>query len=568
MEYIIGAILLIIIFIIIGLILRKKVYDRVDELEEWKLAVINKDVTKQLSKIKDLNLSGETQTRFEKWRDDWDYIVTRKMPDLEEDLFDAEEAADRYLFRKAKRILDHTQKTLEKTEQSIDQMFDEVEELVSSKEDSHKQVEEIRPRIKETRKYLLQNRYQFGKADIVFDVELDEIEEEISQFDDLTVDGNYIEAQSLVQQVSERLNLLNDKMQSFPALYHACKIKLPQQLDELTSGLKEMKDSGHELQHYGFEKEIQDYQERLLLLLDRLNQGNLEGVDQEILEVEERIQEIYDQLEQEALAKQFTEKKLKVMENELFQMDKNLQETKSDVKTLQENYEFTEEEQETLVSLENQMNQLKLLADKIQSEMEKDKKPYANIRGDLENWLSQWENIRQEHESFVVRIQSLRHDEIQANKQINQLLGEMGQIRRNLQKNNLPGVPEYIYEAMSEVAVNIDETSKQLNQHPLNMEKINHLLGKAEKDTEMVKEQTEYLIEQAKLSEYVIQYANRYRSQYPLLAAKLSEAESAFRNWDYEVALETASTALEEIEPGALQRLEGFLNEELTAARN
>ncbi|SET80462.1 septation ring formation regulator [Salinibacillus kushneri] len=567
MEYIIGAMLLFIIFIIIGLILRKKVYDRVDDLEEWKLAVMNKDVTDELSKIKDLNLSGETQTRFEKWRSDWDHIVTRKMPDLEEELFDAEEAADRYLFRKAKRILDHIHQTLENIETSIDHMFNEVEELISSKEDSHKLVEEVRPRIKETRKYLLQNRYQFGKADIVFDVELDEIEEEIAQFDELTVDGNYIEAQSLVQQVSERLDRLNEKMQEFPTLYHACKIKLPQQLDELTSGLKEMKSFGHDLQHYGYENEIQNYQERLLLLIDRLNKGNLEDVNLEIVEVEERIQEIYDQLEQEALAKQFTEKKIKVMENELFQMDKDFQDMKSEVKTLQENYEFNEEDQETLLSLENQMNQLKLLADKIYSETEKDKKHYANIRGDLENWLSQWENLRQEHEGFVERINSLMQDELEANQQINLLLGAMGQIRKSLQKSNLPGVPEYIYEAMNEVITTIDQTSNQLSQHPLNMEKINHLLAKAEKDIEMVKEQTDYLIEQATLSEYVIQYANRYRSQYPLLAAKLSEAESAFRNWDYEVALETASTALEEIEPGALRRLEGFLNDDYMVSR-
>ena len=64
------------------------------------------------------------------------------------------------------------------------------------------------------------------------------------------------------------------------------------------------------------------------------------------------------------------------------------------------------------------------------------------------------------------------------------------------------------------------------------------------------------MIEQAYLTERVIQYANRYRSQYPMLQAKLLEAEQLFYQEHYEEALELSAQALEEVAPGAVQRLE------------
>jgi septation ring formation regulator len=555
MEYIIGFLLLLVALIILGLILRKKVYDRVDKIEEWKLNVMNRDVTDQLSKIKDLNLSGETQARFEEWRGEWDYIVTRKLPDLEEDLFDAEEAADKFLFRKANNILKNVTSTLSKIEASIDKMFEEVDQLVQSKEESIKEMEEIRPRIKETRKYILQNRYQFGKAEVVFDVELDEIDALVDQFEVLTNEGNYTEAHTVVEEANARLIQLNDKIRILPVLYQACKTDIPEKLDELISAIKEMKESGHRIHHFGFEKEIHKYHEQLILMVELLDQGVIDGVQETIDEVEERIQEIYDKLEQEALAKKYTEKEIFVMHRNLEEIEKDLQKTKEEIKVLQESYHFEEEDQESQLTLDNLLKQLKVHADKIQEELDEDKKNYTYLRIELENWITEWERMFVKLDDFKQKINSLRQEELEARDKIQSLSSELALLRRKIQKSNLPGVPQYIHDAILEVSTYIKDANTKLHQHPLKIEEIQYLLSKAEKNAITAKEQTDLLFEQAQLAELVIQYANRYRSQMPILAAKLLEAEAAFRNWDYELSLEISANALEEVEPGAVERL-------------
>src|SRR5699024_12490636 len=87
-----GIILVIIAIIIVGLIERKRVYDVVERQESWKLDIMDRDIAVQLGQIKELNLSGETQEKFESWKERWETIVTKESSDIEEVLFDAEEA--------------------------------------------------------------------------------------------------------------------------------------------------------------------------------------------------------------------------------------------------------------------------------------------------------------------------------------------------------------------------------------------------------------------------------------------------------------------------------------------
>src|SRR5690625_520045 len=132
-DYLIGFVLLIIILIIIGLILRKFIYDRVDQMEAWKMDIMNRNVSAELQRVKALRLAGETQTKFESWKETWDRIYTRELPDIEEHLFDAEEAADRFKIPSAKKCLELVERSLNQIEGVIADMFKELEDRKSTR---------------------------------------------------------------------------------------------------------------------------------------------------------------------------------------------------------------------------------------------------------------------------------------------------------------------------------------------------------------------------------------------------------------------------------------------------
>src|SRR5699024_8741375 len=142
-----GIILVIIALIIVGLILRKRVYDVVDRQESWKLDIMDRDIAVQLGQIKKLNLSGETQEKFESWKERWETIVTKESSDIEEVLFDAEEAADRYRFSSAKKLLYKSEQMLHSIEKDIENILHELNDLLDSEKTSRQEIETLEPNI-------------------------------------------------------------------------------------------------------------------------------------------------------------------------------------------------------------------------------------------------------------------------------------------------------------------------------------------------------------------------------------------------------------------------------------
>ena len=126
----------------------------------------------------------------------------------------------------------------------------------------------------------------------------------------------------------------------------------------------------------------------------------------------------------------------------------------------------------------------------------------------------------------------------------------------------LPGDFEPLYDQAEE---QIENVYKCLNEKPLNMKSVQQNLYEASDTVDHLFMKAEEHIENAQFAERIIQYGNRYRGRYPDFRANLEKAEQAFRNYEYKSAMEQAATAVEEVEPGALKRIDEMMNEESKA---
>lgn len=133
-EIFIGFFILLLALFVLGYLIKKKYYKEMDRLETWKIDLFNRPVLDEMSKVKQLNMTGQTEELFERWRTQWDDVVTMKLPNLEEMLFDAEEYIDRYRFKKAKTIQLEISRNLQETEDQIKKILEELHELVGSEE--------------------------------------------------------------------------------------------------------------------------------------------------------------------------------------------------------------------------------------------------------------------------------------------------------------------------------------------------------------------------------------------------------------------------------------------------
>jgi len=555
-PYIIGIILLIITLLIIGLILRKRVYDAVDRQEMWKMDIMNRNTAAELARIKGLNLSGETQEKFESWKERWEFIVAKELPDVSDYLYEAEDAADRYRFPGAKKIVQKVDHTLNAIEKDIEKMLEELNELLESEETSRKDIERIQPKISQIKQNIAHNRHQYGKAESRFIEMASELEGRLEKYHELVETGNYIEAKNFVDQIKEDLVHLEKQIEEFPELFNTCSQRLPSELDELTSGLKQMNDEGYRTDALGLENEIQGYQQRLLDCIKSLKKGEFSEVYTIIAEIDDRLKEIYEDLEEEAIAKNYIEAKIPGYQETLNNIAETFEDTKLEVELLRKTYYFEDEDMEKYLVLEKSITQSKKQLDELSADLDDTTRSHTSLRSQLETGFSQLEELDQKHNEFLNQIHNLRKDELAAKEKIGKMNAQVNDLNRKLRKSNLPGIPNFIWSLMESTSNNNNKVLTALEKQPLDIAEVQHLLLEAEATVEQVVEEIDIMLDQAYLTEQVIQYANRYRSRYPFLAAKLSESERLFRSYEYELALEEAAKAIEEIEPGALKRIE------------
>ena len=93
---------MIICIFLAGFFMKKKYYKEMDRLEAWKIEISTRPVLSEMQKVKQLNMNGQTEENFERWRNIWDDILTVQLPDLEELLLNAEEYIDKYRLKKLK----------------------------------------------------------------------------------------------------------------------------------------------------------------------------------------------------------------------------------------------------------------------------------------------------------------------------------------------------------------------------------------------------------------------------------------------------------------------------------
>lgn len=560
MEYVIGIVLVVIVAIIIVLLFRKRLYDQLDYYEDWKIDIVSRNVAAKLTRVKALNLEGEVKEKLETWKDEWDRILTDDLADVEELLHDAEYTADQFRIAASRKFISRLEDMLVNVEKKIDRIEKEAERLIDTDKSNREEIEKIEPQIKQLRKRLLNERNSFDRAAVQFEKDLDDISEDLRIYEELVELGTYSEASEIVENVKSKITEITEVMEVFPGLYKKCKFELPEQIDEVYKSVQEMEAKGYYLEHLHIKSAINDLQARMLDYVAALEKTETEKIQKLIPDTEEQIEALYDQLEQEVLAKSFITSKSATFTQSLERLLAEFAKTKEEVEQLKKTYHFEDADLEKYMSLEKQVKELEKGH---QSFVEITEKEHASsvLRDDLTANISKLEKLDYEHDAYKKEIANLRKDELEARSQIMTMTEELSKVKRQLRLSNLPGIPDFIMTVLEEATEKNDRVLTVIEKQPLDIVQLQKTLEEAKATVESALEQTNTMIEQAELTEIVIQYANRYRSSDPILAAKLLEAERLFRKAEYELALEQAAGAIGNREPGALERIEKMYQE-------
>ncbi|MGD6873040.1 septation ring formation regulator EzrA [Sutcliffiella horikoshii] len=562
MEYIIGILALVVIFISISFVRRKKIYTEVDRLENWKMSIMNKPVSEELSKVKDLNMTGQTEQLFENWRYQWDNILSTELINIEEYLFDAEDFVDKYRFKKAKDVLSIADSKLQDIELKIKAIYDELDELIGSQAKSAEENEKLEGKYSNFKKQLLNQRHQYGSTTPLLEKELEQIHQLFAEFNQSISNGDYLVARELITKIEKELEGFEIKLEHIPGLLIECQSVIPSQLAEVETGYKEMLAEGYILDHVNLEKSIASLQDKLKqstkLLMETKALEAKEGI--ELIKTE--MDELYDLIEKEVLAKHYVVKELPSVEAILIALSSASEKTKQETYVVQESYQLQQEDIQTQQRIEESMLALNDRYEKLSGHLLDQTIAFSILKEELEDICEQINSLQEIHQQYTESLMALRKDEMAAREQLNSLRKMLFEVKRSIEKSNIPGLPKSVYQELSLANDQLKAVTGKLEEKPLNIVEVNTVLYEAVTSVEKCHEEALEILDHAYLAESVIQYGNRYRSKHPSIHESLVEAEQLFRNYEYKNALEEAATSLEKVEPGVLKKIEKVLEKE------
>ncbi|MET3575376.1 septation ring formation regulator [Bhargavaea ullalensis] len=563
MKYLIIGIIVLIALITIAFIIRRKHTAIIEKLEVEKMQIQHKPILEELTKVKQLNMNGETEERFEKWRGSWTEVMDVHMPAIDNLLFDAEEAVDRLRFGKATKIEEDIKEKIAFCDKEMNRILDELAELIGSEEANRTEMEGLNEQFKAARKNLLAHQHSFGNAVGPLEERLGQIHPKLEEYDELTASGNYLKAREAVLGLSSEARSTFRLIEDVPVLLSEIQSKIPQAIRELKSGIREMEEQHYYLGHLRIDSRLSGMEDELEVLKAKLEILEADEVKERIGAINEEINGFYDQLEAEVYARKYVEENEIPVGERLADLGDFTRNTADEARFVQQNYRLSDQDaavpDAALEQLQKLEKQFMLLSDRI----EQGQSAYSILQEELQAIAAESESLMQEQGDYAERLKRLRVDEVKAREQLDELVRILQNTDRRLYRANTPGIPEEMDARLEEAEEQLFVVTRNLQDLPLNVALVNANLEKAGQCVREVEEKAIEMLENVELIERLIQYGNRYRATNPAVNDQLAEAEEAFNQCRYGKALEDAAAAVESVEPGAIRKIEVLVKEEV-----
>ncbi|OED32060.1 selenide, water dikinase [Planococcus maritimus] len=562
MEYIIIAVIILLALLIVGMVFRKKHNAEIERLEQLKLQLKKKPIMEELTKVKQLNLNGQTEEMFERWRNKWDEIMDVDIPKIDATLYDAEESIKRFNFPKASKLEKQAEVKIDDADQQIAVIFAELDELIGSEEKNRSEMDLIQDKYVRARKNLLAHKSSYGAAAEPLEKRLESFVQRFEEYDQLTDEGNYLRAREMV------INLSADSTQAFmlvddiPMMLTEIDDKIPQDLAQLRLGKQEMEEQSYYLNHLGLTEKIEEIEQELIVLKKQLDSLEVSDSKNQVDEIKDRIDAMYELLEKEVAAKHYIDQHLMETERHLQVVARDTQELEEESRYVQHSYKITDQEAAIPKTCLEKVQQLAKRFELLSTRLKEDQSAYSSLQDELMHIREDLSIVDSTQMDFTDALKNLRVEENKARIHVEELRRRLQETDRMLHKANIPGIPEDMDVRLEEAEEHLFVAMRALREVPLNMKLVDNYMEQAETSITDVEIKAKEMVENVLLVERIIQYGNRYRKTNPQLHAHLLEAEESFRQMRYTKALEEAATAVENFEPGSMKRIEVLVKDQ------
>ena len=540
-------IFVIIILVAAGIIyyLRTQRKKEVDELQARKEEMMNVSIADQLFTLKNMELSGQTKRQYESLVATWQTITNFKFTEIESALVGAEQYTEQMNLVRAKATLDEAREILDETEAQVAELHDDLSKLLDVNTENHERSEELLERYNEARKSIMNHSFDYGPAIETLEKNIQYLELNFTRYNELTANGDHLEAQDMLNSLSSDLDSLEDILKRLPAMYDQIKNEFEALVQDLRDGYDRMVKANFKFDTDNIPEQIDQVQEKLNEAKAAIKNADLANAQTLMDKSDREIESLYDLMEAEVEAKHEVGKQMKNLANQLNIVKENNRYAGIEVDRIAQSYLLHENEVDQVAEFAQQIEEEEGKYQAHHQSLEANQAIYSEVETDLRKSQKRLNELDEKQKNLVRSLGqlSVREKEAKSNLDLYEL--DMRNMKRRLEKQHLPGLNQSYYDLFYKVTDQIEDLSKQLNHVRIDMNEIDAMEEDLENHLSQLDELTEEILDNATLTEYMIQHSNRFRYDYPEMDQAIQETEYLFYDqYRYRDALSVIEKAL------------------------
>lgn len=557
----------IILLVLVGygaiMYLTRQQANRIKAIDEKKQKAMAIPVADNLFTLKNMNLTGQTKRTYESWQATWQTITRFQYPEIEAALVSAEQYIQRMNFIKAKQAISQADQLIDETKNSVEKVNKALEKLLESAQENRKELEEIQERYNKIRKQLLAHSFTFGPAIETLEKNLNYMELDFTKFNSLTNEGDHMEAKEILSRIEQDLLVMEEVVEKIPELNEKIKTEYEEQVSDLKDGYQRLLDEKYIFEGVDVSAEIAAVEKEIQEAKDSIGLADINEAGKKMDKVERDIEAVYVIMEKEMEAKEFVGRHTANLQKKMDHVLQSNRYVLLEIDRVSQNYFLNKNELGRAQEFEEQLlkeNEALRYYDKMMKEHEIS---YSVVREYYEKISQRLSEIDKEQSELVSNLSDLRNREKEIKDSIDLYELDMRNMKRTIEKYHLPGLPKIYLDLFFSVTDRIEDLASKLNRVKIDMDEIDAISKMCEEDIEMLDNQTQEIVDNAMLTEYMIQYANRFRHSHVEIENAINKALVLFhREYDYEGALEAIKIPLNRVEAGAARKVEESYQEE------
>ena len=550
--------ILVIILIAIGILfyMRSNKRNSVGKVEERKNEIEKLPFDDNLRKLHDLNLKGETKTKYDAMKKDNTENTNKYLAPVEEKIQNAEELLDKFKFSAAQTEIDDANELMDQYENNYNHQVTQVDEILTLHKDNEGLYEKCKVDHREMKRDVLANRHQFGEAAQPLEKEIEKFEPKLNEYETLKSEGNYVQAHNHIAALHDEIENLKGYMEEIPELIRETQKELPGQFQDLKYGCRDLKVEGYDLDHVKVDGTVQSLKTELSFVEPMISRLELDQANDKLESINDKLDEMYDLIEHEVKAKNEVEETKDVITDDLFKAKDMNYTLQTEIEYVRENYYINESDAQSVRQFENEIQNLISVYDDILKEMSKSAVRYSEVQDNLQYLEDHVSVINEKQDKLQNHLIKLREDEAEAEDNLLRVQSKKEEVYRRLLASNLTSVPERFIIMKNEIDNEVREVNNQFSERPIHVKQLKDKVAKIVIQMNTFEDEANDVLVNAVYAEKLIQYGNRYRKDHNNVDKSLNEAERLFKNNRYKRSIEISEQALESVEPGITKHIE------------